>query len=138
MPGIPLGCRILMNLALAAEAHGGCSAPGRLVVLLHLNERQVQQALQQLASFNFCGLNPANVWIMIQRRRPAYRPSDPVASPMQQQFVPEEGSPLRGLGSGHAMLQLNWVGEALVMDKQGVLTPLTHTVVEGLEERGIK
>ena len=43
MPGIPYGCRVLMNLALAAESLGGASAPSRLVVLLHLNERQVEQ-----------------------------------------------------------------------------------------------
>ena len=193
MPGIPYGCRVLINLALAAESIGGASAPSRLVVVLHLNERQVEQvwimpsappsllwlmpltnvarpshhensnhchdpvphrlmqALQQLASFNFCGLRPGNVWIVVQRRRPAYH-HDPKA-PSQQLFVPSssgsishDGDPgggaspkLRGVGSGLAMQQLCWVGEGMAMDaRDGALKPLENSIIDGLEARGVK
>ena len=54
MPGIPYGCRVLMNLALAAELRGGASAPSRLVVILHLNERQVEQVTADYPPLQDC------------------------------------------------------------------------------------
>ena len=104
---------------------------------------QVEQALQQLASFSFCGLDPANVWIVVQRRRLGYRHASSgegfsQASHATKLFVPANDGSLRGIGSGHAMMQLTWNGEAMAMDNQGVLLPLSHTVVDGLEEKGVK
>jgi hypothetical protein len=56
MPGVPLGIRALINLTRAVTAQAGSAeALLSLVVLLHLKETQVEQALLQLCSFNFCG-----------------------------------------------------------------------------------
>jgi hypothetical protein len=55
MLGIPLGCRILMNIAAAVEAMGGKNGPGNMVVLVHLSDHNVELALQQLSYFKFCG-----------------------------------------------------------------------------------
>ena len=42
MPGIPLGCRALMNLANAVEALGGRNAAANMVVILHLSDAQIE------------------------------------------------------------------------------------------------
>jgi len=132
LPGVPLGCRVLYNLVAAAAARAGRAAAQKLHVLLHLADDTVEQALLQLASFNYCGLLPSNIWVVVQRRRPAhsFMPSD-------RRFHMDASTARSCVGTGLAMMQLNWPGEALQLDDKGGLKLLPNTILENMEERGI-
>eukprot|EP00955_Chlamydomonas_euryale_P002503 27314-Chlamydomonas_euryale.AAC.2 len=57
--------------------------------------------------------------------------------PSDRRFHMDASTARSCVGTGLAMMQLNWPGEALQLDDKGGLKLLPNTILENMEERGI-
>jgi hypothetical protein len=77
-------------------------------------------------------LQPQNIWILVQTKHAGYN-----YNVSHQRFVASAESVKRSPGSGVAMMQLNWPGEACKLQQDGSMTRMMDTALENLEKLGI-
>ncbi|KAG2493032.1 hypothetical protein HYH03_008695 [Edaphochlamys debaryana] len=107
---VPLGPRLIMALVAAAEALAGPEAAERLAVVVHCSEAQAEEVAAELRARRFCGLRPDNLVLCVQTRRSGY-----AWDPARQAFRADPASAPASAGSGYALMQLVWRGEAFTL-----------------------
>ncbi|KXZ49931.1 hypothetical protein GPECTOR_19g382 [Gonium pectorale] len=131
--GPTLGARILCQLALAVQEAAGSEALAVTPVLLHINEDQVEEVVQELWSYRFFGLKRENVMLVASPLHTGYRYNHDF-----KVFEKEYGSSVAPLGSGYSMLQLTWAGEAFIVGAEGAPEPLDMPALKLLQERKVE
>ncbi|GIL98033.1 hypothetical protein Vretimale_3437 [Volvox reticuliferus] len=112
--GPSLGARILCQLVLAVEQLAGAEAKAVMPVLLHINEEQMEEVVQELWSYRFFGLKRENVILVASPLHSGYRFNHEL-----KVFEKEYGSSVAPLGSGYSLLQITWAGEAFIVGPEG-------------------
>jgi hypothetical protein len=150
--GLSFCGRALCELALAVQEVAGTAAVDKLHVILHVNEEHEQEVVDELHSRNCYGLNRANVILVVADRHPGYRWDAAEAAfgaesslaatwasgACMNATVSGQHPSLSSLGSGAALCQLAWAGEAFTLGDDGQPTPLDLPVLEHLEARKIE
>ncbi|GLC44162.1 hypothetical protein PLESTB_000901400 [Pleodorina starrii] len=131
--GPSLGARILCQLVLAVEQLAGPEAKGVMPVLLHINEEQMEEVVQELWSYRFFGLKRENVILVASPLHSGYRFNHEL-----KVFEKEYGSSVAPLGSGYSLLQLTWGGEAFIVGPEGAPEVLEAPALTLLQERKVE
>ncbi|KAG2452583.1 hypothetical protein HYH02_002820 [Chlamydomonas schloesseri] len=132
--GPTLGARILCQLALAVQQLAGPEAMAVMPVLLHINEEQMEEVVQELWSYRFFGLKRENVMLVASPLHTGYRYNHEYKV-FEKDFSSGGTAPL---GSGYSMLQLTWAGEAFVVGPEGAPEPLNTPALQLLQERKVE
>lgn len=133
LAGVAMGPRLLMALVTAVEAVAGEAAAAQLRVVLHVNDAQEPAVVRDLVERKHLGLQPENVIVVTQARRPGYAYDHETSH-----FCRRLGSAPRQAGSGFAMMQLAWEGEGFWVDAQGARHDLPTSVFDHLLKGGVK
>ncbi|KAG2453465.1 hypothetical protein HYH02_001686 [Chlamydomonas schloesseri] len=129
--GMPLGVRILQQLANSVAEVAGPSALENLPIILHVSERQREAIVADLLQYSIYRRLRKNLYIVVQRSHPVMR-FDPACNA----YVPVEGEqPTYSPGTGFSMLQLLWGGHALTLNDAGELERLPHSLMQELRTR---
>ncbi|KAG2492163.1 hypothetical protein HYH03_009654 [Edaphochlamys debaryana] len=133
LDAIPLGCRVLASLVLAVEALAGRDAIAHLPLVLAVSEDQQDEVVRQLWGFRFFGIPRDNVVIVVQPSHPGYW-----YDPAHRMWNQGDASHSLPLGSGYGLMQLAWGGEAMRVNEDGCLAPLSISALAWMEARGVK
>lgn len=129
--GMPLGVRILQQLANSVAEAAGPVALENLPIILHVSERQQEAIVADLLQYSIYRRLRKNLYIVVQRSHPVMR-----YDPECHAFVPAEGEqPTYSPGTGFSMLQLVWGGHALFVNDAGELERLPHSLMKELRTR---
>ncbi|KAG2439349.1 hypothetical protein HXX76_004708 [Chlamydomonas incerta] len=129
--GMPLGVRILQQLANSVAEAAGPVALENLPIILHVSERQQEAIVADLLQYSIYRRLRKNLYIVVQRSHPVMR-----FDPERHAFVPAEGDqPTYSPGTGFSMLQLLWGGHALFVNDAGELERLPHSLMKELRTR---
>ncbi|GLI58901.1 hypothetical protein VaNZ11_000682 [Volvox africanus] len=131
--GPSLGARILCQLVLAVEHLAGAEAKAVMPVLLHINEEQMEEVVQELWSYRFFGLKRENVILVASPLHSGYRFNHEL-----KVFEKEYGSSVAPLGSGYSLLQITWAGEAFIVGPEGAPEVLDMPALTLLLERKVE
>ncbi|KAG2446024.1 hypothetical protein HXX76_000626 [Chlamydomonas incerta] len=132
--GPTLGARILCQLALAVQQLAGPEAMAVMPVLLHINEEQMEEVVQELWSYRFFGLKRENVLLVASPLHTGYRYNHEY-----KVFEKDYGAGATApLGSGYSMLQLTWAGEAFIVSAEGAPEPLDTPALALMQERKVE
>lgn len=128
--GVPLGARVLQQLVLAVEGAAGREAVDKLTVVLAINDDQRNAVVADIIRSRSYGLKPDRLILTAQRKRCGYR-YDKEA----QAFLEDPTTPPQVLGSGYALCQLAWLGDAFHVSPEGECVMLMgRTLLEQLAE----
>ncbi|KAG2494533.1 hypothetical protein HYH03_007300 [Edaphochlamys debaryana] len=131
--GPTMGARILCELALAVEGLAGSEALALMPILLHINEEQMEEVVQELWSYKFFGLKRENVMLLASPLHTGYRYNHDF-----KVWEKEYGASVAPLGSGYGMLQTTWAGEAFIVGAEGAPEPLEKPALAILQERKVE
>ncbi|GIL54363.1 hypothetical protein Vafri_9929 [Volvox africanus] len=128
--GMPLGVRVLQQLANSVVEAAGPQALDSLPIILHINERQREVIAADLLQYGIYRRLRKNLYIVVQRSYPVMR-----YSAADHAYLPALDQPEYAPGTGYSMLQLLWPGHALFMNESGELERLPHSLMQELRDR---
>ncbi|GIL47589.1 hypothetical protein Vafri_4374 [Volvox africanus] len=132
--GVSVGARALQQLVLAVESLAGKDAVAKLTVVLAINDDQRNAVVADIIRTRAYGLKPENLILTAQRKRCGYR-YDREA----QAFLEDPSTPAQVLGSGYALCQLAWLGDAFSVTREGELAMLMgRTLLERFAEQRLE
>ncbi|GLI58956.1 hypothetical protein VaNZ11_000674 [Volvox africanus] len=132
--GVSVGARALQQLVLAVECLAGKDAVAKLTVVLAINDDQRNAVVADIIRTRAYGLKPENLVLTAQRKRCGYR-YDREA----QAFLEDPSTPAQVLGSGYALCQLAWLGDAFSVTREGELAMLMgRTLLERFAEQRLE
>ena len=130
---MPWGARVLQQLVLQVESLAGAEAVSKLNVVLAIAEDQTASVVGGIVSNKAYGLKLENIVVTVQRKRHAYR-----YHKASHAFHEDPSTPAAVMGSGFALCQMAWLGDAFVVTPEGTLEGLKQTVLERFAERGVE
>ncbi|GFR43782.1 hypothetical protein Agub_g4898 [Astrephomene gubernaculifera] len=128
--GVPLGVRVLEQLANSVVETAGPLALEALPVILHISERQREAMAADLLQYPIYKRLRRNLYVVVQRSQPVMR-----YNAADDNFLPDLNQPKYMPGSGYSMLQLLWPGHAMFLNDAGQLERLPHSLMDELRER---
>ncbi|KXZ52809.1 hypothetical protein GPECTOR_8g195 [Gonium pectorale] len=128
--GMPMGVRVLQQLANSVAEAAGPQALDCLPIILHISERQQESIAADLLQYNVYRRLRRNLYLVVQKSQPVMR-----YSAEHNAFVPAINQPWYTPGTGFSMLQLLWPGQALHLNDSGELERLPHSLMQELQRR---
>ncbi|KAG2498859.1 hypothetical protein HYH03_003051 [Edaphochlamys debaryana] len=128
--GMPLGVRILQQLANSVAEAAGPLALEALPIILHISEKQQESIAADLLQYSIYRRLRKNLFLVIQRAQPVMR-----FDPETHAYTPATDQPSYTPGNGMSMLQLLWPGYAMIVNDVGELERLPHSVMAELKRR---
>ncbi|EFJ45379.1 hypothetical protein VOLCADRAFT_94176 [Volvox carteri f. nagariensis] len=130
MVGLPLGVRVLQQLANSVAEAASPQALDLLPIILHISERQREVIAADLLQYDIYRRLRKNLYIVVQRTHPVMR-----YSAADHAYLPASDQPEHTPGTGYSMLQLLWPGHALYVNESGELERLPHSIMQELRDR---